>query len=629
MISQNAREDERQNLVIADPGLSAWQRYCPVDAWRDPLLRDIETYLDLPATRDRFDEHEKSEDYPDAVLDHLRGLGLQDILSPRGQNDRFTPYHMCALNTLAARRDTSVAVTLSVNFLGLLPAYIAATDDQIEAIGQCITEGSFSALLLSEAPHGSNILRNQARAERGTLDATGTFNAVGDEEPCTHYRLIGEKHMINGASQHGLIFACLRTRNFDAYGLDSEVEEPMQARGDFTLFWLERVEGMSPLPRWRTLPARAADISGLRFDGCIVEANRVIGRENGGLATVHKTLMISRGGVSSLAAGCLNRARDLAVHYAQRRNVYGQPIVELGAISEHLMRLEALNLLASAISLKTTALLNAIGLGASHYTSVAKTMASALAEEGVREGQKVLGARSLLRELPYERLIRDVSLYDIFDGTSHLMLEEISSRLAQAAKPLAGAADRAAHSTTDQIASYYAEPPRSAKETLRAFRRPVIFPLVEHLRALDALGGELSLEPLAICAEALFAVVRQRQDTDRWKTDQGARFTAAELFATLEVLVAGIELCDLDRRAALGLPDPVEVDSARDRAFYRFAVSWIGGRTISRVRQLLIATGGLEKALSQLVEAEQRLLAGQDEIRSQCRDALRTSRSGA
>ena len=72
--------------------------------------------------------------------------------------------------------------------------------------------------------------------------------------------------------------------------------------------------------------------------------------------------------MSSLAAGCLNRARDLAVHYAQRRNIYGKPIVELGAISDHLMRLEALNLLVSAISLKATALLKAIGLAASHYT---------------------------------------------------------------------------------------------------------------------------------------------------------------------------------------------------------------------------------------------------------------------
>ena len=618
MVFQDAREDERERLRIHDPGLSAWQRYCPVDAWRDPLLGEIEKYLDQPTTRDLFDECEETEDYPGPVLDHLRGLGLQSILSPRGQNNRFTAYHMCALNALAARRDTSVAVTLSVNFLGLLPAYLAATEEQIEAIGQRVESGSFSALLLSELSHGSNLLRNQAKAERGTLDGNENFIEVSEEEPCTHYRLVGEKHLINGATHHGLMFACLRTRNFDAYGLDSEVEDPMRARGDFTLFWLERIPGMHPLPRWRTLPARAADISGLRFDGCIVEADRVIGREHGGLATIHKTLLISRGGVSSLAAGCLNRARDLAVHYAQRRNIYGKPIVELGAISDHLMRLEALNLLVSAISLKATALLNAIGLAASHYTSVAKTMACALAEEGVGEGQKVLGARSLMRELPYERLIRDVNLYGIFDGTSHLMLEELSSRLTREARPSGGRTG----STTDEIASYYATPPRSATETLRAFRRPIILPLVEHLRSLDALGGELSLEPLAKCAESLFALVRRRQDLDRWKSDQGLRFAAAELFATLEVLVAAAELCDPDRRSALGIPEPAEVAATRDRAFYSFAITWLGGRAISATRRLAVATRGLDGEVSRLAEAEQQLLEGQDEIRRQCREEL-------
>jgi alkylation response protein AidB-like acyl-CoA dehydrogenase len=618
MLSQNPREDERQRLTIRDPGLSVWQRYCPVDAWRDPLLGDIEKYLDQPATHDLFDECERTENYPDAVLDHLRGLGLQDILSPRGKDSRFTTYHMCALLALAARRDTSVAVTLSVNFLGLLPAYLAASEEQIEAIGKRVESGSFSSLLLSELSHGSNILRNQTKAERGTLDGNGNFIEVGEEEPCTHYRLEGEKHLINGTTRHGLMFACLRTRNFDAYDLDSEVVDPMSARGDFTLFWLERAPGMHALPRFHTLPARAADISGLRFDNCIIEADRVIGREHGGLATIHKTLMISRGGVSSLASGCLNRARDLAVTYAQRRNIYGKPIVELGAISDHLMRLEALNLLVSAISLKTTALLNAIGLAASHYTSVAKTMACALAEEGVREGQKVLGARSLLRELPYERVIRDVNLYGIFDGTSHMMLEELGARLAREARPLGARAG----STTDEIASYYATAPRSATETLRTFRRPIIFPLVQHLRSLDALGGELSLEPLAVCAESLFALVRRRRELDCWKSDQGARFAAAELFATLEVLVAAVELCDLDRRSALGLPEPAQVAATRDRAFYSFAITWLGGRAISSARQLAIATGGLDAELSRLAGAEQQLLEGQDEIRRQCRDAL-------
>lgn len=620
--SDDQRQEEHLRLEIEAPGLSAWQRYCPQEAWRDPILDRIERYLDQPASRALFDQHEASEAYPSGILQHLQELGLSDILVPQSGASRCTAYHMCGLNAVSARADTSVAVTLSVNVLGLLPAYLAASPEQVEAISQRIRDGNFSSLMLSELPHGSNIVRNEARALRGVL-RNGAFVAVDEDQPCTHYRLSGEKHLINGATRHGLIFACLRTRHFDAHDRQSEVLEPMTARGDFTMFWLDRGPGMTPLPRYHTLPARAADISGLRFDDCIVEADRVIGREHGGLAIIHKTLMLSRGGVAALASGCLSRARDLAMAYAQRRNIYGRGIVHLGAISDHLMQMEALTMMVAAISLKATSLLNAAGLAAAHYTSVAKLMACHLAEEGVREGQRVLGARSLLTELPYERLIRDVNLYGIFDGTSHVMLEELASRLAREAR----SATRAVGvSTLDEVRACYLTTAQPLVDVLRTHRRPILSPLIEHLESLDELGGEMSLAPLVRTAEALLALVRGLQESGRWKADQGTRLATAELYATLEVLVAGVELCDPDRRAALGLPPPAQADDAWDRPFYDFAITWLGSRVAASVRQLLLRSGleeaPLRQQLAKLDEAERQLVCGQDEIRSSCRQAL-------
>lgn len=621
------RQEERLRLVIEAPGLSTWQRFCPVEAWRDPALLRMEAYLDKPATRVLFDEHEDSEDYPEPVLSALRKLGLPEIISPR-KGTSATVYHMSALNALAARRNTSVAVTLSVNFLGLLPAYLAANEEQIETISKRIEAGNFAALLLSELAHGSNILRNQARADRGVLDAQGHFVAVGEEEPCTHYRLNGEKHLINGATRHGLMFVCLRTRNFEIELL-AEIKEPMKARGDFTLFWLERGPGMTAMPRYHTLPARAADISGLRLQNCIVEADHVIGREHGGLAVIHKTLVLSRGGVAALASGCLGGALDLALTYARRRNVYGRPIVHLGAISDHLIRMQALDLLVSAISLKATCFLNGVGLAASHYTSVAKLMACELAEEGVREGQRVLGARSLLRELPYERWIRDVNLYGIFDGTSHVMLEELSSRLAHEAKET----DTPPSVDLDDLRTIYGTTPRPVTEVLREFRRPVLFPMVEHLCGLDRVEGRRSLSPLVKTAIALFALVRHLRKNDQWKQDQGRRLAAAEVFAMLEVLIACCEVCDPERRTALGMPPPAQFDEDRDRALYDFAFGWFGSRAVSRMRQLLLQSSlpqeELKKHLARLGTAERDLLRDQDETRSLCREQLCAPRDPA
>ncbi len=620
----DARREERQRLTVAAPGLSAWQRYCPVDSWRDPALLRMEEYLDDPETRALCDQHEETEAYPEAVLGGLRGLGLAEILSPSG-GGRSTAYHMCALNALAARRDTSVAITLGVNFLALLPVHLAADPQQLAEISRRVAAGDFAAMLLTELPHGSNLLRNQAHAERGSLDADGNFVPVGEDTPCTHYRLAGEKHLINGATHHGILFVCLRTRNHDTVDPLAEIKEPMMARGDFTLFWLDRGPGMTPLPRYHTLPARAADISGLRFENCIVGADRVIGREHGGLTVVHKTLMLSRGGIAALAAGCLEGALDMAMTYARQRNVYGQPIVHLGAISEHLMKMQALNLLVSAISLKAACLVNAVGLAASHYTSVAKIMACQLAEQGVAEGQRVLGARSLLRELPYERWIRDVSLYGVFDGTSHVMLEELSSRLAQEARH-DGTGSPAPLATLDQLRAIYLTPPRPLNEVLRNNSRPVILPMIQHLRSLEGLGGRLPLSPLGETAAVLFALVRHLREIGQWKQDQGTRLAAAELFAMLEVLVACSEICDPERRAALGMPPPEGFDPSRDGPLHDLAFTWLGSRLVASLRQLLLRSSlpeeELQEHLGRLAGVEHNLLRDQDETRRQCREVL-------
>ena len=185
--SDNQRQEEPRRLEIEAPGLSAWQRFCPQDAWRESPLLGIEQYLSEPATRELFDQHEETEIYPRGILERLLELGLADILVPGGEAGRSTVYHMCGLNALAARRDTSVAVTLSVNILGLLPAYIAADPGQIDAISRRVQNGSFSSLLLTELPHGSNILRNEAqRRSGGPWTSDGAFRARSSDDQTVH-----------------------------------------------------------------------------------------------------------------------------------------------------------------------------------------------------------------------------------------------------------------------------------------------------------------------------------------------------------------------------------------------------------------------------------------------------------
>ncbi|MCA8923690.1 MAG: acyl-CoA/acyl-ACP dehydrogenase [Planctomycetes bacterium] len=619
------RERDAERLFLADRGLSAWQRLCPNDAWRDAVLLGLEEYLDTPEVREAIWELEGREAYPRAPLDGMRDRGLMTIFAPEEGGvgaARVTAYHQCALNASNARRNTSLAVTISVNSLALLAAYVAATPEQFERINARVQGGAFSSLLLSELSHGSNLLANRCRAERGTLDEAGEWIPVADDEPCTHYRLSGEKDLINGANEHDLLFPFLRTRNFDGSQDPAEIK-PLEARADFSMFWLERTPEIAPLPRWKTLPAQGADISGLDFNGAVVSADRVLGREHGGMKVAQKTLILSRGGVASLAAGCLNGARDMAAAYAARRAIYGQPIHTLGAIADHLLRIEALDRLVSAISLRTAALMNAYGIAVSHYTAVAKVLASGLAEEGVTEGKKVLGARALLRDFPYARYMQDVVLYAVFDGTTHLMYQELSHRLAQEARREGRGA--ATEDTLERMRAVYAKPATPVYESLKEKHPRFLLPLERHLELLGGLPGEAPVAALSGVCRLLFACVRACDANGAWKAEQHLRLRAAELYATLEGLVAYAELADPPRRAALGV-SPIAEARALDAPLASFTVSWIGRRVVAGVRELALDAGlpadWAAACAASLSEVEGQLAAGQVAVRQACREAL-------
>lgn len=612
-------ENERALLRPDFPLDSTWLRYCPQDRLREePVLQRVAAYLALPETQATLDDLERRQEYPESVVERLRELGLPRLFSEVGADPLATPYHLCLLNLVAASHDTSLAITLGVNSLSLISAYVGASPEQLAQILERVGAGEFSAMLLTELACGSDLLRSQARAEGGRIGADGAFEPVAEGEAPTHYRLSGEKQLINGGNRHSQFFVLLRTR--DACASEEGRGSPLAGRGAHSMFWVERQEGTEGLARWATLPARGADISGVRFDDVVVPAAQRLGVEGEGYSLAQKVLSVSRGGISALAMGTLERARALALGYAAQRHLYGEPIAARGAIALHLLRMEALTRAGSAASLRANAWVNACGLKAVVHTAVAKLIACRAAEEGVGEGRQVLGGRALLADLPYARLIRDVLLYGVFDGTSHVMLEELKVHLARAVRAHRRGRD-AERDTLDESRRVYALPLRSLVDSTRGaplVKRPL--PTAWHARALCAVEGATDLSPLVDLVEALFAIVAATMDGGGWTSDQALAHALASVYAEVEALLALVETFDPDRRATLMSPVPGETEF--DRRATRYALGWLGGRACSQLSRRMAQAGLSPEILgAELVERgglagiEARFLRGHDELR--------------
>ncbi|MFI5834201.1 acyl-CoA dehydrogenase family protein [Micromonospora sp. NPDC051300] len=507
----------------------AWRRLSPLPLDRLAPLPALAGHLDRPEAGRRLAQADATRTPPDDVLAELRSLGVAAVYHP----DTATAVHVNALNAVLARHSGSLAITLGVNALALLPLYIAGTPAQRDRAGAVLGGGGSAAMLLTEPAHGSNLARTATRA---APDGDG-------------WRLTGEKHLINGGRRHELLVTLARVDGGE----------------DLGLFLAERDGSVDALPAWRTLPAAAADISGVRLDGTPAQP---VGAPGDGAAVLRLTLALSRGGIGSLASGAASGALAQAVAYARERDVYGEPIVHLGAIAEHLFRATALDLLVAAAAVKATFLINTLGPAAAHATAVAKYACCRLAEEAVTEGRTVLGSRALVEEFGYAARVRDVLLYGVFDGTSHILLDQLQWRLERfAAGPTRG------DDGYRVLAEAYANGPRPLVHVARLRVRPFAPNPALRAATLATTTARPAVGALATLLRRLFDLVARARQSGRWAADQAWRFAAAAVLAEVEALLAAVELVDPRARALVCLPGRAgEVDEAA----LGYALGWRG-----------------------------------------------------
>lgn len=606
-------ENDRFETLSTFPDM--WRRFCPQNVADDPVLGALRGFLEDPDTIAVLDRCDAQERYPDAVISGMKARGLSDLFTGvDGGKPTATAYHLSALNLLTSRANASLAITVGVNTLALLPAYRGASATQLDTILRHVSRGEFCALALSELENGSDLSRNASYFESGRLTASGSFQGCNDDHVQTHYRLFARKQLINGAMKHPLQFLLLRDGSGQSGPGKTPRPQPTQ-----TMFWLRTADTQGAL-RWKTGPVRAADISSVELDGVLVEADQQFGPVGQGFKLIKHSLAISRGGVCALSVGVLARAFDLALAYATRRQVKGAAIASFGVIGRHLCDMDAMMRVATAVSLRATAWVNATGERAAPYTAVAKYLGCRLAEEGVTEGRHILGARALLRDLPYERLTQDVLLFGVFDGTSHLMLDELQTILSiETRRSTSGTL--AAADTLETTRAVYCEPPQSLVQAGRIDMTLHPSGLVSGAMGLARLSDDIALDRITRLAQALIGICSEAKTQGKWHHDQALRFALAEAYACLDASLALAEIFDPNLRHHL--MDNAVSPLASDDAGYRHAMAWIGGRACSILLTCLAETGltpfpiaGSQKSVfDDLTHMFRDLRQGQDERR--------------
>lgn len=193
-------------MAVAGAGSTvglAFERFSPMAIHDDRVLLGIAHELADAATEREALTLERNGRYPERVLSRLAQRGLAtcfaDAHGVAEGDSRITAYHLFSLNALTASCSASLAVSVGVNALALLPAYLVATPAQLRWAFDRVLAGGRAALLLTEQ-HGSNLLRGEMQAVGRVVGSEGRLRSPRSGEQAACYQLRGDKHLINGGA---------------------------------------------------------------------------------------------------------------------------------------------------------------------------------------------------------------------------------------------------------------------------------------------------------------------------------------------------------------------------------------------------------------------------------------------
>jgi alkylation response protein AidB-like acyl-CoA dehydrogenase len=376
----------------------------PDRAWREKVRRfcrdsvapraramDVAGRLDDGLVKELFDEG-------------LMGIEIPEVYGGSG-GDLF---HVVLAIEEIARHDPSAAVFVDVQNALVVSALLRhGSGDQKRRHLPRLAGGQVGAYAISEEHAGSDAFALETRAERR-----------GDG-----FVINGRKRWITSAAEAGLFLVFART------GEGSSSSPP-----GLSAFLVDReADGLTvgePVPK---MGIRASSTCEVSFDDVRVDRGSLMGRPDDGGVLMVETLDIGKLGIAAQLVGLADGALTHALRHAEEREQFGTRILDFQGVQFPLARTAAELEAARVLLYNTARLLQSDAPQAERIkaTSMAKYIASVVAERAASQAVETLGGAGFAGQHPVEKLYRDAKIGSIYEGTSNVQFKTIASLLSR------------------------------------------------------------------------------------------------------------------------------------------------------------------------------------------------------
>ncbi|NNM53050.1 MAG: acyl-CoA dehydrogenase [Pseudomonadales bacterium] len=218
------------------------------------------------------------------------------------------------------------------------------------------------------------------------------------------YIINGRKCFISGGdvARHISVFAALEGEGFESW----------------TCFVVSADNpGLESLRTELKMGMRASSAAELSFTDCYVPADAMVGGLRQGWALNRATLNSSRYPVAAMAVGMARRACELALEYCLQTQLGGKPL-----LSYQEYQLQLAQMIAETRAMRALVWQQASGSLQSHQAeaSLSKFFATDRAQAVCEMGMALLAEHGLHNHEGMEKLLRDIRLTRIFEGTNQI-----------------------------------------------------------------------------------------------------------------------------------------------------------------------------------------------------------------
>lgn len=392
---------------MASPGVVPKRLLTGLDPESRQMVLETVTQLKRKLlTKEKILELDRQEVFPEELVREMLGpeIGLQLLMIPEaygglGGGARDS----CAVTREMAKICLGVTTAFFAIQLGADPILVGATEEQKQKwLGRIAAGKALVAYAVTEPDAGSNVAALKTKAEPVT-DASGRISG---------YRINGSKQFISTGGYADFITVLADTPEGPTFFV-MEKDTPGYQRGKG-----EEKHGI-----------RASNTSPLTFTDAFVPLENLIGTVPGqGLKQANAVFGYTRLMVASMGLGAGEAALEIAIPYAKERIQFKTPLSEKQGYTHKLIVPNVVRLEAAAAYIDEVAeRLDAGEKDLEVEGSIAKWFATEAGNHAAEDCIQALGGYGYITDYGVEKIKRDVRITTIYEGTSEIQQNIIST----------------------------------------------------------------------------------------------------------------------------------------------------------------------------------------------------------